>query len=528
MVPVIGAPAAPLRTPVLPAERGGWWHAYICPAHGVELEHDGLLDGVFPAGGARCRHGCRIDEPAVRGAWTVLAHQASARQILALATSTQAADRHTAVDLLTAYARQYAALGAAPHDGAAQWMLRGRLFHQALTEAIWAVSIGRAARALRSVGQPLPAEVSQLLRALGTAAGQARDALVADDRFDSNYTAWLVAAGAACSGRPEWISGRHGLSEHVLAAVRPDGWEWEGSTYYHGFVLRAYLLTLEALPHVAVPGEVRSRLTAMAGVLDTLATPGGLLPALHDGPYDRPPAQYELDELQDLRPLLGAEASGPLPVTVHPETGYAVLRGSGLHAVLDFGPHGGSHGHLDKLALYLYGADTPWQPDPGQVPYAHRGWREHYASTAAHPTFSVDGIDQAECAGYLIGHDDRSVSVGCDTAYPGVSARRQLTLHDGALIDELTVETDRATRITSQLRPDVDLTVLAAGGGALETIWRGRQTLRGQHTASTDTVVLCRPGPGPADDPQRVRTWVDWTAVDATTVTFRSIYRMEN
>nr|WP_240956158.1 heparinase II/III family protein [Micromonospora sp. HNM0581] len=266
----------------------------------------------------------------------------------------------------------------------------------------------------------------------------------------------------------------------------------------------------------------------MAGVLDTLATPGGLLPALHDGPYDRPPAQYELDELQDLRPLLGAEASGPLPVTVHPETGYAVLRGSGLHAVLDFGPHGGSHGHLDKLALYLYGADTPWQPDPGQVPYAHRGWREHYASTAAHPTFSVDGIDQAECAGYLIGHDDRSVSVGCDTAYPGVSARRQLTLHDGALIDELTVETDRATRITSQLRPDVDLTVLAAGGGALETIWRGRQTLRGQHTASTDTVVLCRPGPGPADDPQRVRTWVDWTAVDATTVTFRSIYRMEN
>ncbi|MFV2103661.1 heparinase II/III domain-containing protein [Micromonospora sp. LOL_024] len=529
MVPIAStAPPPSTAQPTPPPQQGGWWHAYICPTHGVELEHDGLLSGVFPLGGARCRHGCRIDEPAVRGAWTVLAHQACARQIRALAGSTQEADRHTAVDLLTSYARQYAALGAAPHDGAAEWMLRGRLFHQALTEAIWSVTIGQAARALREAGHPLPVEVTELLRALVAAAGQARDALVDAGRFDSNYTAWLVAAGAACSGRPEWASGRHGMGDHVLAAVRPDGWEWEGSTYYHGFVLRAYLLTLDALPQVPVPEEVRSRLTAMAAVLDTLVTPGGLLPALHDGPYDRPPARYELDELRELLPLLNVEANQPRPVTVYPVTGYAVLRGLGLHAVVDFGPHGGSHGHLDKLALYLYGADTRWQPDPGQVPYAHQGWRQHFTSTAAHPTFSVDGLDQAECAGYLIGHDGRSVSVGCDTAYPGVSARRQVTLRDDVFIDELTVETDRPRRITSHLRPDVELTVRAGAGGSLETVWPGRQTLRGRHTASAAAVVLCRPGPGPADDPQRVRTWVDWTAVDATTVTFRSIYRMEN
>ena len=36
---------------------------------------------------------------------------------------------------------------------AAGWMLRGRLFQQALTEAIWAVTIGRAARLL---GDPVP------------------------------------------------------------------------------------------------------------------------------------------------------------------------------------------------------------------------------------------------------------------------------------------------------------------------------------------------------------------------------------
>ncbi|WJK35358.1 heparinase II/III family protein [Solwaraspora sp. WMMA2065] len=521
-------PTPTLRPPVLPPERGGWWHAYVCPAHGVELDHDRLLDGEFPDAGARCRHGCRIDDPSVRGGWTVLAHQASARRIRLLARSPRDDDRRTAVDLLTAYARQYAALGAAPHDGAAGWMLRGRLFHQALTEAIWAVTIGQAAAALRAGGEPLPMEVNELLQALVEAAGQARQTLVDAGKFESNYTAWLIAAGAVCSGRPDWLTGRHGLCDHVSTAIRPDGWEWEAATYYHGFVLRAYLLTLQSLPQTPVPPQTQSRLAAMATVLETLATDGGLLPALHDGPYDRPPARYELDELRELLPLLDRGPTEPQPVTIFPDGGYVVLRGSGLHAVADFGPHGGPHGHRDKLALYLYGADTPWQPDPGQVPYGHRGWRHHYASTAAHPTFAVDGLEQAECTGHLIGYDSSSVAIGCDTAYPGVTARRHLTLRGGVLVDELRVETDRPRRISAQLRPDVDLAIRATADRTLETVWPGRQTLRGRHTVSVDADVVCRPGPGPADDPQRVRRWVDWTANDATTVTFRSIYRMES
>ncbi|MGH3586879.1 MAG: hypothetical protein ACRDQ0_11195, partial [Pseudonocardia sp.] len=139
---------SPLDAVALPAGRGGWWHQYVCPAHGVELAHVGLLSGEFPAGGAPCAHGCRVDTPEVRGAWTVLAHQACARHILAAAGSPRHQDREGAVLSLRHYAERYAALGGAEHDGAAGWMLRGRLFHQALTEAIWAVTIGRAARLL--------------------------------------------------------------------------------------------------------------------------------------------------------------------------------------------------------------------------------------------------------------------------------------------------------------------------------------------------------------------------------------------
>ncbi len=498
----------------LPAERGGWWHDFVCPVHGIELEHDGLLSGTFPDGGARCRYGCRPDTAKIRGAWTVLAHQACAREILRLAS----ADPAAAVRWLTAYAERYSALSG-EHDGAPSWMLRGRLFQQALTEAIWAVTIGRAAWRLMDGGTDPGDAVRALLEALADAALAARTLLVEDGRFTSNYVAWLDAAGAVCSRKPDWLDGPHGLYEHLLASTYPDGWQWEASTYYHTFVLRAAVLAIAGVPGAEPPARVRERITAMHDVLGTLRT-GPLtsagLPALHDGPYVR--AGYDT-ELADLTPGAAARAG----VRVFEHAGYAVLRGHGITAVADFGAHGGSHGHRDKLALYLYGAGVAWQPDPGQVPYGHAGWRRYFAGTAAHPAYSVDGLEQAECTGRLAGLTDDSVTVACDTAYDGVTAQRRLTLTGDGLHDELTVRCDTPRRITAQLRPAVALDVRTTGTGAT-TSWAG--SLTGRHECDVPAEFAVRPGPGPADDPQRVVSQIDWTAYDATAAVFGSTYRI--
>jgi hypothetical protein len=496
---------------VLPDGAGGWWHRYVCPSHGVELAHEGLLDGTFPEGGAACGYGCRIDDPAVRAAWRALAHQACAREILRLAGTGAMEPART---LLDEYAVRYAELG--PHDGAERWMQGGRLFQQALTEAIWATAIGTASW--------LCGQDPSLRDALAAQLASARDDLVAQGRFASNYTAWFVAAGAVCTRDPHWLTGPDGMFAHVLAGTGADGWEWEGSTYYHAFVLLAYSRALRAIPDVEVPSKVAQRLAAMAQVLRVLSHPGAktlrsdTLPALHDGPYRRAGYNAELAELDELLPQDGPVAE----VTVFDDAGYAVLHGNGVQAIVDYGPHGGSHGHRDKLALYLYGESSPWQPDPGQVPYGHPIWREHYASTAAHPTFSVDGLEQAECSGRLVHADPRRVEVACDEAYPGVRARRRLTLDGGAVVDELTVACDRPRRVVLQLRPDVPLSVSA--GEVSRTRWAGERTLRGEHTATSAAWFVSRPGPGPADDPQRTRTWVDWTVPDATEVTYRSVY----
>lgn len=552
-------------------ERGGWWHAYVCPAHGVELDHGDVLAGVFPEGGARCTYGCRVDDEAVRGAWLVLSHQAWARHLRVLA---HRGERAEAVARLVEYARLYEELAGAQHGEAQGWMLRGRLFHQALTDAIWAVNIGHAVSTLAEHGTDDLAGVLPLLDALERAALDARDVLTGKGQLASNYTAWLNAAGVAAGrgaaaargqvwdGGKEWLEGEHGLYAHLRVAVAEDGWEWEGSTYYHGFVLRAALLALRGTDPAAVPADVVGVLAGMTDVLATIATPGGILPALHDGPYLRRPLALEWLELVALaqqlvpsaaleavagraraelgdaddgldRELAGWFAGPPLPerpapgaLTVFGAAGYAVLRVAGIHALLDFGPHGGSHGHRDKLSLYLYGDTTPWQPDPGQVPYAHAEFRDLYASTEAHPAFRVDGGEQAECTGALLGSDDHSVTAEVTTAYEGVRAVRRIVAGDGFLVDLLSVTAEEPRHITAQLRPGTALDVQLQPAGPVRTTWYGDETLHGWHTHRCEGPVrpVSRPGPGPADDPQRVRTRVDFTT-DTDRVTFASVYQ---
>ncbi|WP_327277169.1 heparinase II/III family protein [Streptomyces sp. NBC_01224] len=552
-------------------ERGGWWHAYVCPAHGVELDHGDLLAGVFPAGGAPCAYGCRVDDEAVRGAWLVLSHQAWARHLRVLA---HRGERAQAVERLVEYAGLYAELATERHGEAQTWMLRGRLFHQALTDAIWAVNIGHTVITLAEESTEHLAAVLPLLDDLERAALDARNVLTGQGHLASNYTAWLNAAGVAASrgaaaargqewdGAEQWLEGEHGLYAHLRVAVADDGWEWEGSTYYHGFVLRAALLALRCTDPAAVPSDVVNVLAAMTDVLATIATPGGILPALHDGPYLRGPLALEWLELVALaqqlvpspaldavagraRAELGAHDDGldrelggwfagpplperpaPTPVTVFPTAGYAVLHHAGVHALLDFGPHGGSHGHRDKLSLYLYGNTTPWQPDPGQVPYAHAEFRDLYASTEAHPTFRVDGAEQAECTGRLLGWDGSCVTAEVTTAYEGVRAVRQVALGDSYLVDLLTVAAEDERQLTAQLRPGVALDIQLQAAGPVRTTWYGDETLHGWHTHTLGAAVrpLTRPGPGPADDPQRMRTRVDFIA-KSDRIIFASVYQ---
>jgi Heparinase II/III-like protein len=572
--------------PAIPGRRGGWWHEYVCPTHGTELL--AARGQVFP-----CPHGCELTGEPFEGAWTVLAHQAAARSLRRLAVRARGGDgaaADAAVTGLTRYAELYARLAVEAHPDAQGWMLSGRLFQQALTEAIWGTSLAHAVHTLAgSVDHERLAPAAGLLHALRRGAVAARDALVERDDFRNNYTAWLNAAGSSSSRAlallgetdqsTEWLTGQHGIAAHAAVSVHPDGWEWEGSSYYHVFVLRGYLLALRDCAPGNVPADLVRRLHDMIEVVATLGTDaGGTLPALHDTPYAGPRWDDELYELcllaaglpgapslahlagplaARLRPDLedhwrseeafgwfgatpaDAEAPpafGTTPAAVEapeprcrlfPDTGYAVLRGTGYQAVLDLGPHGGSHGHLDKLALYLYGPTAGWQPAYGVPPYAHPLRHGYYARTEAHPTLTVDGTDQREATGRLLYWDDGGpggptvVGAGADV-YDGVRFERHLRADAGQLIDVVTVEADRERDLELHLRTDVDVLVRQTAAGT-HSHWPGDSGLLGWHAAAPASALTTGADLGPADDPQRSRPHLRWRTVGRRAV-FASVY----
>ncbi|MFE9330522.1 heparinase II/III family protein [Streptomyces sp. NPDC006925] len=545
----------------VPSEPGGWWHAYVCPAHGVELDHGDLLGGAFPGGGAACRYGCRLGTDAIRGAWTVLAHQEAARCLRHLASGPPD-ERREAVAVLCEYAELYAGLPGT-HTGGDDWMLRGRLFHQALTEAIWAVNIAHAVRTLaEDPDGPGLDEFVPFLESLREAAGAARAELLRKGEARSNYTAWLAAAEITCRCAADLITGaepdaiglaqEYGLAAHMRTAVHRDGWEWEASTYYHLFVLHAYLLALRGARPEQLPADIANVLGAMVSALGGIAAPDGTLPALHDGPYRREAQAAEIREVAALAAQLFADAPlkavaqaaerdstaalpadldgwftgvplpAPPPRHTFPDAGFAVFRSAGVHALLDAGPHGGGHGHQDKLALYLYGDDgTAWQPDPGQVPYAHRNLRAYYASTAAHPTFRVDETEQRPCDAVLDGDTGR-----CEQAYDGVTATRRVVTDRRYLLDILVLEAATERRLTAQLRPGTDLDVVAQGPDRARTVWGDGESavLTGCHASRPQAEFTVVAHPGPADDPARTRQGVDWSLTGRRAV-FVSVYQ---
>lgn len=571
---------------LVPLSIGGWWHDYLCPTHGTELEP--ARDGIHP-----CPHGCELTGEPYAAAWLVYQHQALAREARFLSRENAAGQgaqaRTKARQILDEYAAFYAEVSKKGWNGASEeWMLKGKLFSQALTEAQWAVQVADAVLALHAHDDAVRVDrpVVEMLQGLLDTILAARTILV-DTRNDerNNYTAWLNTAGIllvralrSCGEDTElaqWVAWSH---RHVGLAVDQDGWEWEGSTYYHVFVLRAYLLGLRDLDPADIPAEVVQRLAAMVQVLVQFAAPSGQLPMVHDGPYNRAPMHREVLEIAVLagglfggtgldpvahwaRTQLGAHDSEPEdsltdwfsgpPVDAavaatrtsvyYPQVGFAVLRDDAdtFQAVIDAGPHGGSHGHFDKLALYLYG-DQPWQPAPGVPPYGGPLRRGYYARTLAHPTVQIDGKDQLEGTGQvdLWDAENKHIITRALDVTPGVQLERELMIRGSFLIDIVRVSaTDQqAHDIILALRPAAGVSLLRAGettlshwpaiAGSTGPTADSHAGLRGFHRASVPASLATVPGRGTSEDPALIVPLADWQA-HARDATFVSVYSFD-
>jgi hypothetical protein len=113
--------------------------------------------------------------------------------------------------------------------------------------------------------------------------------------------------------------------------------------------------------------------------------------------------------------------------------GYGILRmttETGTTSVLlEYGP-AGSHSHPDKLTLDIYAFNDQLMIDPGSVWYEKPIYRRWYRTTLAHPTMTVDELDQNMVTGEQLTYGPAD-SMGIqramtDKAYPGVTLDRSV------------------------------------------------------------------------------------------------------
>jgi len=296
-----------------------------------------------------------------------------------------------------------------------------------------------------------------------------------NDAGISNWQSWHnagVAAVGFCLDDPElmaWaINGKSGLRFQLDKSVLPDGWWFEGAVGYHWYALDALHYTVEAAGHAGLDFYANAAYKSLyeAPVLYTF--PNGTFPSINDSSGGSIAGQHRLYELAyrhwpepafawvancGARKTLEAFLWGvdELPAVTAPKLaskdfaglGAAVLRaGSGdgaAYAHLDYGPHGGGHGHPDKLVVVLWALGQELAPDPGSLAYAapmHGSW---YRQTLAHNAIVVDQKSQTATEGKLQLFADWGeaalVSATCDTAYAGVKLSRTVLLTPTYLLD---------------------------------------------------------------------------------------------
>ena len=268
------------------------------------------------------------------------------------------------------------------------------------------------------------------------------------------------------------VASAHGFREQVARGVSADGQWYEGAWGYHFYTVSALIPLLEAgercgLGLYAFERDGRSCRGLFDAPLD-LAMPNLVLPAFNDSGavgirsqarsyeyalarYSNPryaeaigPDRRNLQALLvgvDVLPAVPAEAGGSRNLAA---AGYAVLtHGGGAEAAwlcLKYGPHGGGHGHDDKLSLLAYRKGTAFAIDPGTAAYGVPIQKEWFRATVAHTTLTVDERNQTPAEGRCLAFGTRAetglsaVLAEAGPIYAGVVYRRAVALVDADLV----------------------------------------------------------------------------------------------
>ena len=494
----------------IPTEPAGYYHDYFCPEHGIQLAFDATSpsEHLCPKDGAVFR-GSRYD-----AAWRWFVNNQLSEAALRLALLWRLEGdlvHHTwAVKILKEYADRYPKYRAvdriSPNPGVATF--------SSLDEAAWILPLAWALDMVRnSLSKKEQDDCDSLL--ISAAEHLVEHHFSAIHNVACWHNAAVGTIGLVL-GRQNLVDfaihSKFGFDAQLREGVLDDGLWFEGSFSYHFYSLAALLALAKATRHTPgldLPGRPALRAMLLAPI--QCAYPDGSLPATNDCWYFTslagecchgvPPAAafYELgyawygdphfaqvldraychgtrDSLDAL--LFGQESIptadvGPLSSVHLPASGYAILRSgpptlpkergsaeSSLdvqeqrYALLKYGPHGGVHGHPDKLNLVLFGHGRRLSPDLGTPGYGIGLWENWYRQTISHNTVTIDGLSQPPAEGQMRIFNDGPTYQAADAnvewavdPYAGIRMRRAILARPDYFLDVFLVTCDRPRRI---------------------------------------------------------------------------------
>jgi hypothetical protein len=442
----------------LTPEGGQWLHYYACPDTGTLLTFHPGVGSVCPDNG-KVFNGYPYDQVVYMLRADGLA-KASTTLALAYRLSGNEKYAQEAANILKAYADVY--LTYSIHDNSNKQSSRGaRVYSQTLDESIWLIQIAWTYDLLQ--GSPTFTASDKkhieadLLQASAATVGRATGPT---DNIQSWINAALAAVGYTLSDTrliSKAIDGPQGFRFQMHSYVS-DGFWIEGAWHYQFYALLALTQTAQMATHAGTnlwkeEPNLSALLKSPVGVMFA----DGTLPPFNDSVVENLYAQsflYEGAYAATRDPLFaaviehhgretreaflfGAEtipSQGLLKLSseVYPDAGYATLRGdaSDLTGVMKFGPHGGPHGHFDKLSDVIYANGKMLSVDPGTQYYGlplHNEWDK---MTVAHNTIAVDEGQQAAATGKLLSWqatpEFTAVIADAGPAYSGIDLRRTM------------------------------------------------------------------------------------------------------
>ena len=285
------------------------------------------------------------------------------------------------------------------------------------------------------------------------------------------YAAATMLAGAAMEDRDLVDLAAADARFAIANGIAEDGMWGEGAIGYQLFALQALVPVFETAARQGIDlwGYQGSRVKSLFDTPLRYAYPDGTAPGINDSGrvklgnwstmvYDyawlrwrdprhavlvnQSPRQLHVSEGVYYPTRICTKLPEPEAVTypsmVFKSLGYAILRNERLYALMDYGRHGGVHGHYDKLNLILFAGDElGGEPVPHRYEDAlHAQWTTR---TVAHNTMAVDERSQAPCTGKLLVFEDAGpiqvMRAEAAEAYAGCLLDRTVVITPTAVID---------------------------------------------------------------------------------------------